>query len=78
MHPSSTGADLRPKLPDNRAVWFGRLLSALGAGFPGAATAALDTTSFRPHMGCVAGARPWIPVHWGCGERLGPGEENHS
>lgn len=73
----STGAELRPKLPDNRAVCFGWLLSAIGACLQGAATTAMDTTSFWPHMGCVAGSGLWIPVHWGCGERLGPGEENH-
>lgn len=74
----STGADLRSKLPNNCAVCFGWLLSAIGACFQGAATAAMDTTSFWPHMGCVAGSGLWIPVYWGCGERLGPGEENHS
>lgn len=74
----STGADLRPKLPDNCAVCFGWLLPAFGARFPGAATAALDTTSFWPHMGCIAGSGLWVSIHWGCGERLGSGEENHS
>lgn len=74
----STGADLRPKLPDNCAVCFGWLLPAFGARFPGAATAAMDTTSFWPHMGCIAGSGLWVSIHWGCGERLGSGEETHS
>nr|XP_020018499.1 adenylate cyclase type 4 isoform X2 [Castor canadensis] len=70
------GADLRPSLLDHCAVRFGRLLVAAGPSFPRAATAALDSSPFGPRVGRAAGSGPWLPVHWGRGERLGPGERN--
>ena len=52
----------------------GRLLTAAGPGFPGAAAAALDAPPVGPRVGSTARTRPQLPVHWGRGERLGPGE----